>query len=230
MARYRYLNCSELVAARWLASEALRRRRPRRAARARMYVTHPARDLAPLALAVRQWISQTTPPSAPAPVMPSPPVPSGTGGTTPVPFRVPEPRTSPDLWSGPPATPAALSAPGTPAASVLVPNPVTGAVTAPASEPTPLMEPVAESVPGSGFSAALASRSRIQALRAGGRSRADTRTRPGSPTAKQRAAARLRARTAAFRTTTHLTADRDGLWKDAMAAARMAKGHLRRAA
>ncbi|WP_306368275.1 hypothetical protein [Nocardiopsis sp. CC223A] len=202
MARYRYLNCSELVAARWLASEALRWRRPHRASRARMYVTHPGRDLAPLTLAVRQWISQTTPP--PAPTSPSLPAPSGTNGTTPAPFRVPTPRTSPDQRSEPPTTP-----------------------TPPASEPTPIADAVAESVPASGFSAALASRPRIQALRAGTRSR--TRPKP-TPTRRSRAAARLRARTAAFRTTTHLTADRDGLWKDAMAAARMAKWHLGRAA
>ncbi|WP_306366984.1 hypothetical protein [Nocardiopsis sp. CC223A] len=227
MARYRYLNCSEPVAARWSASEALRRRRPHRAARARMYVTHPARDLAPLTLAVRQWISQTTPPPAPTPMTPPLRLPHRIGNpASPARPRIPEPRTSPDLRSGPPATPTALSTPGTPAASVLVPNPVTGAVTAPASEPIPLMEPVAESVPASGFAAALASRPRIQALRAGTRNR--TRPKP-TPTAR-RAAARLRARTAAFRTTTHLTADRDGLWKDAMAAARMAKWHLRRAA
>lgn len=52
MARTRYLNCSELVAARWLASEALRWRRPRRAARVRWY-SHPGGDMAPLASAVQ---------------------------------------------------------------------------------------------------------------------------------------------------------------------------------
>ncbi|WP_306369946.1 hypothetical protein [Nocardiopsis sp. CC223A] len=212
MARYRYLNCSELVAARWLASEALRWRRPRRAARARMYVTHPGRDLAPLTLVVRQWLDRITPHPEPTPITPELPLPlpGRTDGTAHHRPRVPEPRTSPT------ATAAQTDAP----------------VSAPASvpAPSPFADLAPEPVAGPGFAAALASRPRIQALREGGRSRADTRTRPGSPTAKQRAAARLRARTAAFRTTTHLTADRDGLWKDAMAAARMAKGHLRRAA
>ncbi|MFL1379673.1 MULTISPECIES: hypothetical protein [unclassified Nocardiopsis] len=204
MARYRYLNCSELVAARWLASEALRWRRPRRASRARMYTTHPGRDLAPLTLAVRQWISHTTPP--PPPVTPSPslslPLPRRASDTAPTGRpRVPEPRTSPDQR---PEPPAALST------------------------PTPIADAAAESVPGSGFTAALASRPRIQALRQGSRTR--IHPRPGSPTAKSRAAARLRARTMAFRTTTHLTADRDGLWKDALAAARILKWNLGKAA
>ncbi|MFL1441801.1 hypothetical protein [Nocardiopsis protaetiae] len=50
--RTRYLNCSELVAARWLAAEAVRWRRPRRAHRVRWYA-HPAGDMAPLATVVR---------------------------------------------------------------------------------------------------------------------------------------------------------------------------------
>ncbi|MDE3723043.1 hypothetical protein PWG71_16760 [Nocardiopsis sp. N85] len=54
----RYLNCSELVAARYLALEALRWRRPRRAARARMYVVHWGRDLTPLAMVVRRWLQE----------------------------------------------------------------------------------------------------------------------------------------------------------------------------
>ncbi|MDT0327381.1 hypothetical protein [Nocardiopsis lambiniae] len=172
MARYRYLNRSEPVAARRPASEALRWRRPRSAARARTYVTRPARDMAPLTLVVRQWISQNTPPETPTPISPSLPVPRRVGGTGSTRPRAPEPRTGPE------------------------------------------------------FSAALASRPRIQALREGTRSR----TRPGSPTAASRAAARLRARTAAFRNTDHLIADRDGLWKDAMAAARILKWDLGRAA
>lgn len=171
MARYRYLNCSEPVAARWPAGEALRRRRPRRAARARAYVTHPGRDLAPLALAVRQWISRTTPP-------PVPPAPS-------LPVRVPAPRTSPDSRPEPPAT-----------------------------------------GPGSdlGFAAALATRPRIRALRS------KARTPDASTPARSRAAARLRVRTATIRATTRLTSDRDGLWKDSLAAARILKRNLGRAA
>ncbi|MFY7068315.1 hypothetical protein ACOQFV_20850 [Nocardiopsis changdeensis] len=168
MARYRYLNCSEPVAARWPAGEALRRRRPRRAARARAYVTHPARDLAPLTLAVRRWLARQnpTPPALP-PFLPA-------EDTTPLRPRVPAPRTSPD------------------------------------SDP--------------GFAAAVASRPRIRALRS------KARTRPESTTAKSRAAARLRVRTATIRSTTRLTADRDGLWKDALAAARILKRNLGRAA
>ncbi|MFL1382112.1 hypothetical protein [Nocardiopsis protaetiae] len=206
MARYRYLNCSELVAARWLASEALRWHRPHRASRARMYVTHPGRDLAPLALAVRQWITHTAPTPAPVPpVLPLPlPLPRRVSGTAssgrP---RVPEPRTSPDQR---PEPPTALSV----------------------SASTPIADAVAEAVPGSGFTAALASRPRIQALREGARTR--TRTRPKPSLARGRAAARLRARTATFRKTTHMTADRDGLWKDSLAAARILKWDLGRAA
>ncbi len=45
-----------------------------------------------------------------------------------------------------------------------------------------------------------------------------------------RAAARLRVRTATIRSTTRLTSDRDGLWKDALAAARILKRNLGRAA
>ncbi|MFL1431851.1 MULTISPECIES: hypothetical protein [unclassified Nocardiopsis] len=208
MARYRYLNCSELVAARWLASEALRWRRPRKASRARMYTTHPGCDLAPLTLAVRQWISHATPPQTPtpAPVAPAPPPPLprrvGNAASSGRP-RVPEPRTSPERR---PEPPTALSV----------------------SAPTSIADAVAKAVPGSGFTAALASRPRIQALRQGSRTR--IHPRPGSPTAKSRAAARLRARTMAFRTTTHLTADRDGLWKDSLAAARILKWNLGKAA
>ncbi|MFD6953414.1 MULTISPECIES: hypothetical protein [unclassified Nocardiopsis] len=52
----RYLNPSALVAVRYLTSERLRRRRPRRASRVRNYVAHPAGDLAPLALAVAHYL------------------------------------------------------------------------------------------------------------------------------------------------------------------------------
>lgn len=172
MARYRYLNCSEPVAARWPAGEALRRRRPRRAARARAYVTHPGRDLAPLALAVRRWLARQnpTPPALP-PFLPA-------EDTTPLRPRVPAPRTSPD------------------------------------SDP--------------GFAAALATRPRIRALREGARSR--SRSRDASTQARSRAAARLRVRTATIRSTTRRTSDRDGLWKDSLAAARILKRNLGRAA
>ncbi|MDE3720113.1 hypothetical protein PWG71_01835 [Nocardiopsis sp. N85] len=215
MARYRYLNRSELVAVRRPASEALRWRRPRRAARARLYVTHPGRDMVPLALVVRQWISRNTP----TPGAPSLPVPEQTDNTASTRPRVAEPRTSPDLRPKPSATPTAASLPAM--------NPVDVPVSVPL--------PAGESVPGSGFTAALASRPRIQALREGTRSRTrpgspTAESRAGSPTAKSRAAARLRARTAAFRNTDHLIADRDGSWKDAMAAARILKWDLGRAA
>ncbi|CAL9410885.1 hypothetical protein SUDANB121_01667 [Nocardiopsis dassonvillei] len=231
MARYRYLNCSELVAARWPTSEALRWRRPHRASRTRMYVTHPGRDLAPLTLAVRQWISHTAPPQAPtpAPVKPAPPLPRRVGNTgSTARSRVPAPRTSPDQRPEPPTALAAH--PASPPDPVAAPAPSSAPppepVAAPIPAPTPIADAVAHAVPDSGFTAALASRPRVQALREGARSR----TRSGSSTAESRAAARLRARTAAFRRTTRMTADRDGLWKDAMAAARILKRDLGRAA
>lgn len=52
----RYLTHSALVAVRYLTEERLRSRRPRHAARVRGYVSHPAGDLAPLTMAVRQLI------------------------------------------------------------------------------------------------------------------------------------------------------------------------------
>ena len=51
-----YLNPSTLVAVKYMATEALRWRRPRRAARVRSYVVHPAGDLAPLAMAVYRYL------------------------------------------------------------------------------------------------------------------------------------------------------------------------------
>lgn len=50
----RYLNPSALVAVRHIAEEALRTRRPRRAARVRSYVT--LGDMAPLAAVVRRYL------------------------------------------------------------------------------------------------------------------------------------------------------------------------------
>ena len=52
----RYLNPSTLVAVKYMATEALRWRRPRRAARVRSYVARPAGDLAPLAMAVYRYL------------------------------------------------------------------------------------------------------------------------------------------------------------------------------
>lgn len=54
----RYLPLSELVYVRWRASETLHRRRPRRAARVRSYVAAPGGDMAPLALAVRRYLTR----------------------------------------------------------------------------------------------------------------------------------------------------------------------------
>ena len=51
-----YLNPSTLVAVKYMAAEALRWRRPRRAARVRSYVARPAGDLAPLAMAVYRYL------------------------------------------------------------------------------------------------------------------------------------------------------------------------------
>ena len=53
----RYLSLSEIPHIRRRASETLRRRRPRRAARVRSYVTAPGGDMAPLALAVRRYLT-----------------------------------------------------------------------------------------------------------------------------------------------------------------------------
>lgn len=53
----RYLTHSALIAVRYMAAEAIRHRRPRRASRVRAYISHPAGDLAPLALAVRRLLS-----------------------------------------------------------------------------------------------------------------------------------------------------------------------------
>ncbi|GHD25674.1 hypothetical protein GCM10007147_23000 [Nocardiopsis kunsanensis] len=59
----RYLSLSELEHVRRRAEENLRprrshhRRRPRRANRVRTYVSDPAGDLAPLALAVRRYLA-----------------------------------------------------------------------------------------------------------------------------------------------------------------------------
>ncbi|CAL9450575.1 hypothetical protein SUDANB121_02448 [Nocardiopsis dassonvillei] len=178
MARYRYLNCSELVAVRWLAGEALRWRRPRRASRARMYTTHPARDLAPLTLAVRRWLSLTTPDPDPVPT------------------------------SAPAQDPAA------------------------ASLPTPTPAPAPAPVPVSGFAAAVAARPRIHALREG------TRPRPVEPDpGGRRAAARLRARTAAHRTRASRplpqvssVSECSAAWLDARAASRILAWNLGRAA
>ncbi|WP_017574523.1 hypothetical protein [Nocardiopsis kunsanensis] len=60
----RYLSLSELERVRRRAEENLRerrphhKRRPRRANRVRTYVSGPAGDLAPLALAVRRYLAQ----------------------------------------------------------------------------------------------------------------------------------------------------------------------------
>jgi len=63
----RYLSLSELERVRRRAEETLRARRanyerrtrrPRRANRVRTYVSDPAGDLAPLALAVRRYLAQ----------------------------------------------------------------------------------------------------------------------------------------------------------------------------
>lgn len=57
----RYLSLSELERVRRRAEENLRTRRarrPRRANRVRTYVSDPAGDLAPLALAVRRYLAQ----------------------------------------------------------------------------------------------------------------------------------------------------------------------------
>ncbi|MDT0330756.1 hypothetical protein [Nocardiopsis lambiniae] len=107
MARYRYLNRSELVAARRPATEVLRLRRPRRASRARMYVTHPGRDLAPLALAVRQLLGHTTTPdpapmpaAVPAPAANPPQVPAAASDQAPHPVVAPTSAPTPVPASG----------------------------------------------------------------------------------------------------------------------------------
>ncbi|CAL9380562.1 hypothetical protein SUDANB121_01057 [Nocardiopsis dassonvillei] len=177
-----------------------------------MYVTHPARDLAPLTLAVRRWLSASTQPLPPSPV----------GGTVPLLPRVPEPRTSPETS---PEASTSASPPALPPASP--PNPVP--VQSPVRGPAP--------VPASGFTAALAARPRIHALRAGKRTRTESDPAGHEPPA-HKAPARLRARMTAHRNNAMRPAEpapvpapeRSAAWLDARAASRILAWNLGRAA